>query len=104
MPQDDVKIIANLSNWTSRDVGRMVGAAGFEPATCCTQNSRATRLRHTPPVAAWDTSFVRSQQPSAQQPPAPATACHDNPMSAGASSRRQTALHHVPLPKIEPVT
>jgi hypothetical protein len=33
MPQDDVKIIANLSNWTSRDVGRMVGAAGFEPAT-----------------------------------------------------------------------
>jgi hypothetical protein len=27
---------------------RMVGAAGFEPATWSTQNSRATRLRYTP--------------------------------------------------------
>src|SRR5262249_14232022 len=27
----------------------MVGAAGFEPATWSTQNSRATRLRYTPP-------------------------------------------------------
>ena len=26
----------------------MVGATGFEPATCCTQNSRATRLRYAP--------------------------------------------------------
>src|SRR5439155_12025895 len=26
----------------------LVGAAGFEPATWSTQNSRATRLRHTP--------------------------------------------------------
>src|SRR6202035_3493934 len=30
---------------------QMVGAAGFEPATCSTQNCRATRLRYTPPVA-----------------------------------------------------
>jgi hypothetical protein len=27
----------------------LVGAAGFEPATWSTQNSRATRLRYTPP-------------------------------------------------------
>ena len=26
----------------------MVGARGFEPPTCCTQNSCATRLRYTP--------------------------------------------------------
>src|SRR5260370_40403793 len=28
--------------------GYMVGAAGFEPTTCSTQNCRATRLRYTP--------------------------------------------------------
>src|ERR1700694_4148567 len=28
---------------------RVVGAAGFEPATWSTQNSRATRLRYAPP-------------------------------------------------------
>ncbi len=27
---------------------QMVGAAGFEPTTCSTQNCRATRLRYTP--------------------------------------------------------
>ena len=27
----------------------MVGVTGFEPATSCSQNKRATRLRHTPP-------------------------------------------------------
>src|SRR5262249_1122157 len=30
----------------------LVGAAGFEPATWSTQNSRATRLRYAPPDAA----------------------------------------------------
>src|SRR3954452_13308695 len=29
---------------------RLVGAAGFEPTTCSTQNCRATRLRYTPNV------------------------------------------------------
>jgi hypothetical protein len=29
----------------------LVGAAGFEPATCSTQNYRATRLRHAPYIA-----------------------------------------------------
>jgi hypothetical protein len=29
-------------------INRMVGAAGFEPTTCSTQNCRATRLRYTP--------------------------------------------------------
>src|SRR3982751_6280920 len=28
----------------------LVGAAGFEPTTCSTQNCRATRLRYTPNV------------------------------------------------------
>ena len=28
----------------------LVGAAGFEPATCSTQNYRATRLRHAPQI------------------------------------------------------
>src|SRR3954453_4258960 len=28
----------------------VVGAAGFEPTTCSTQNCRATRLRYTPNV------------------------------------------------------
>jgi hypothetical protein len=28
----------------------LVGAAGFEPTTCSTQNCRATRLRYTPMI------------------------------------------------------
>jgi hypothetical protein len=40
----------------------LVGAAGFEPATCSTQNCRATRLRYTPPVAELDNRFVFAQQ------------------------------------------
>src|ERR1700681_56489 len=28
----------------------LVGAAGFEPTTCSTQNCRATRLRYTPNI------------------------------------------------------
>src|SRR5271154_1369455 len=41
---------------------QVVGAAGFEPATCSTQNCRATRLRYTPPGAALDTCFAGLQQ------------------------------------------
>src|SRR5271169_4192579 len=40
----------------------VVGAAGFEPATCSTQNCRATRLRYTPPGAPLDTCFAALQQ------------------------------------------
>jgi hypothetical protein len=40
----------------------LVGAAGFEPATCSTQNCRATRLRYTPPVAEPDSCFAVGQQ------------------------------------------
>ena len=36
-----------LSHWVF--VSGLVGARGFEPPTCCTQNSCATRLRYTPP-------------------------------------------------------
>src|SRR5947207_14651347 len=46
----------------------LVGAAGFEPATWSTQNSRATRLRYAPPDAAATicpasiTRFAKAQQ------------------------------------------
>src|ERR1700761_6989197 len=43
-------------------IKRVVGAAGFEPATCSTQNCRATRLRYTPPGEAVDTCFGRFGQ------------------------------------------
>ena len=42
----------------------MVGAAGFEPATFCSQSRRATRLRYTPRVAKPDTRFAIGQQAS----------------------------------------
>jgi hypothetical protein len=34
----------------SKCLKKLVGAAGFEPTTCSTQNCRATRLRYTPNV------------------------------------------------------
>ena len=40
----------------------LVGAAGFEPATCSTQNCRATRLRYTPPIAEPDNRFGFGRQ------------------------------------------
>src|SRR5205807_7126976 len=41
----------------------VVGAAGFEPATWSTQNSRATRLRYAPaPTPGLDTRFALGQQ------------------------------------------
>jgi hypothetical protein len=36
----------------------LVGAAGFEPTTCSTQNCRATRLRYTPIV--WETTSIHA--------------------------------------------
>jgi hypothetical protein len=36
----------------------MVGAAGFEPTTCSTQNCRATRLRYTPII--WETTSIHA--------------------------------------------
>src|SRR6185436_12807483 len=44
----------------------MVGAAGFEPATWSTQNSRATRLRYAPALPpSLDTRFGLGQQAAA---------------------------------------
>jgi hypothetical protein len=37
------------SKFPAKSLILLVGAAGFEPATWSTQNSRATRLRYTPP-------------------------------------------------------
>src|SRR5260370_37202807 len=34
--------------WLRDSMVFLVGAAGFEPTTCSTQNCRATRLRYTP--------------------------------------------------------
>src|SRR6478752_7783859 len=43
-----------LGGWTilfcCKCLKMLVGAAGFEPTTCSTQNCRATRLRYTPNV------------------------------------------------------
>jgi hypothetical protein len=36
----------------------VVGAAGFEPTTCSTQNCRATRLRYTPII--WETTSIHA--------------------------------------------
>src|SRR6266851_2591584 len=36
----------------------LVGAAGFEPTTCSTQNCRATRLRYTP--INWETTSIHA--------------------------------------------
>ncbi len=36
----------------------VVGAAGFEPTTCSTQNCRATRLRYTPII--WERSSIHA--------------------------------------------
>src|SRR5580704_13523376 len=58
----------------------MVGAAGFEPATCSTQNCRATMLRYTPPVAACG-YIVRP-------PPASASACHASARSVAFAEDR----------------
>ena len=41
---------------------KLVGAAGFEPATCSTQNCRATRLRYTPPRRAAEYMFRGCRQ------------------------------------------
>jgi hypothetical protein len=38
----------------------MVGAAGFEPATSCSQSMRAARLRHTPTVCAQEPHMLPS--------------------------------------------
>jgi hypothetical protein len=35
-------------NLSAKLLNLLVGAAGFEPTTCSTQNCRATRLRYTP--------------------------------------------------------
>ena len=42
----------------------MVGAAGFEPTTCSTQNCRATRLRYTPTI--WETMSIHARSPTSK--------------------------------------
>ena len=40
-------------------VNYLVGAAGFEPTTCSTQNCRATRLRYTPTI--WEMMSIHAK-------------------------------------------
>lgn len=51
----------------ARSQADLVGATGFEPATCGTQNRRATRLRHAPTPARL-TQRRRRRKPERGQP------------------------------------
>ena len=44
--------------FSAKSLNLLVGAAGFEPTTCSTQNCRATRLRYTPII--WETSSIHA--------------------------------------------
>src|SRR5260370_27963988 len=44
----------------------LVGAAGFEPTTCSTQNCRATRLRYTPII--WETTSIHASSAASKAP------------------------------------
>src|SRR3984893_9188147 len=44
----------------------VVGAAGFEPTTCSTQNCRATRLRYTPII--WETTSIHASSAASKAP------------------------------------
>ena len=46
----------------------LVGAAGFEPATCSTQNCRATRLRYTPFILGSDVDTRLNPRPARRSP------------------------------------
>src|SRR5437879_9579747 len=47
----------------------LVGAAGFEPTTCSTQNCRATRLRYTPIMLGSDVDTrLKGRQQGGGQP------------------------------------
>src|SRR3981189_927339 len=50
----------------------LVGAAGFEPTTCSTQNCRATRLRYTPIFAGNGRRYTLGPPPARRCTPAPA--------------------------------
>src|SRR5580765_3088920 len=62
----ELSIVANSSIFS--DV-YLVGAAGFEPTTCSTQNCRATRLRYTPSILGSDVDTRLSPGQQAVPPP-----------------------------------
>src|SRR5215210_5031662 len=47
------------------ELGKVVGATGFEPATPCAQGRCATRLRYAPTRIPWHSSAFRSRPGSA---------------------------------------
>ena len=78
----------------------MVGAAGFEPTTCSTQNCRATRLRYTP-ISWKDHVTTRSRAPQQDRGgPAPGWRSRDG-WSRHASARRRLRTHQ-PREEVSP--
>src|SRR5215471_5828057 len=80
----------------------LVGAAGFEPATWSTQNSRATRLRYAPGLSrrGLDTRFAVCQQaaPHPRQTDAVPNPYHRTKLNgmSDASAADLKFLHRVP--------
>jgi hypothetical protein len=64
----------------------MVGAAGLEPTTSCTQNRRATRLRHAPTARTGRTLWAQAFRCKDQSQPYPA-------LSAPGAQPRQPGCH-----------
>src|SRR5258705_11313152 len=54
----------------------LVGAAGFEPTTCSTQNCRATRLRYTPNIP-WETMSIHACAATSKPPAAVSSAVEE---------------------------
>src|SRR6516164_1537238 len=71
----------------------LVGAAGFEPATCSTQNCRATRLRYTPRRTYAVFGYMVRRQPARR----PQTRHHT---ATGASTARN-CIQRTALPFLE---
>jgi hypothetical protein len=59
--------IGSWGSW-SKPLIQLVGAAGFEPTTCSTQNCRATRLRYTP--ISWEAMSIHAYSGASKAPDA----------------------------------
>src|SRR5467141_1548937 len=74
--QPRVRITSEARWKTLRDsTGFLVGAAGFEPTTCSTQNCRATRLRYTPII--WETTSIHASWATSKEAGGPSPAVEE---------------------------
>ena len=91
-----------------RSERRLVGAVGFEPTTCCSQSSRAARLRYAPPMKMWpclpSTKKHRIRLPHVAVRPAPARRVLCAPTESGVNRRRSGVLSQAMGPAVRPVT